>query len=450
MPLDLNFYNGQKVGNYTIESHLGNGSIGEVYLATDNANGESTAIKTLGKELYASLDLNKIKQQFKTEFRTASLCTHRNIISVYQYFEFNDLPCLVMEYINSMELKGYIESKQNILIDDVVLIAQQLLAAASHMHGLGIIHRDIKPSNVQLVDEKRIKLSDFGIAIIQSDGDKSNPNEFMSEQNGIDYQLRCGTLSYMSPEQLAKKPIDYHSDLYTIGLIIYELFLMTKEAAQANSKLNLDRLAPKGFEIRDEKSESLTETLIKWMPNEFYKTLVRALNPVAQNRFRSAKEFSQELNRSYRQYLVRNEVVLNEAVLTPYIKQHEVFKKSHGHNFADFKKISELLVSNLTLYNGPIGAAMVGHYLSSFDDNLHSFISFLAEKVPSSDRQNFIDSIVSDISNIFPQDIAQSLLEAKLNTVSEAAENLVSARPADYNPELKDKSYCSVGESTHA
>ena len=395
MNQEQNFYVGQRLGQFTVVRYLGSGSIGEVYLVKDQHSQQKFAIKTVCKKYLSKVDIKKLKQQLLHEYEIVHQCKHPGIISIKHYFEYNDLPCLVMDYLESWELKDYIERSKQFKLEDAILMGQQLLAAISYLHKRGIVHRDIKPGNIHVLSNKQIKLSDFGIAVNKLDRSLT-PVEKEIVVDPSSGGALFGTLAYMSPEQLHRKAIAPVSDLYSAALIIYEMIIQTQEARTHQDRSKA--MPPRGFELRELDQDILTEILSQWIPREFVHVMARALFKQPARRFQGAKELSQLLSRSYRRYLVRHETVKNESVLIPYMQKQSANRSINVEQMAQHNKVYNLIVSVLLKYVGPIASMMVGHYSKDFGERYVDFIKFLAQKIPESDRIDFTQQVLKQIN----------------------------------------------------
>ena len=205
-------------GEYTIVKKLGEGGMGAVYLARQNAIDQSVALKVLHAKAAES---DEIVQRFHREAKVISMLTHPNIVRVFIFGRTqDDLLYLVMEYVQGRELRARLEEQGTIEELLAIKIMKQTCSALAEAHDLGIIHRDLKPDNILLTEfrgEKNfVKILDFGIAKIKHpDG---QPDQKLT-QAGIVY----GTPEYLSPEQAQALDLDQRTDIYSLGCILYEL-----------------------------------------------------------------------------------------------------------------------------------------------------------------------------------------------------------------------------------
>ena len=206
--------NPEKLGKFIIEAELGKGSMGVVYKAVDPFINRTVALKTISRDLLADLksDLNltdTIIIRFKREAQAAGLLNHPNIVSVYEYGEDQNTAFIAMEFVQGRCLKEIFDQNERFDMNTIIKLMSQILGALAYSHKHGIVHRDIKPANIIIMSDGQVKITDFGIAHIES----SNLT-----QSG----MMLGTPHYMSPEQFMGQPVDGRSDLFSAGIIFYQ------------------------------------------------------------------------------------------------------------------------------------------------------------------------------------------------------------------------------------
>lgn len=200
-----------KYGRYKIVDRLGKGSVGEVYLAHDPHIDRKVALKVLHKEHLAS---KKIIKRFIKEAKAIGRLSHPSIVSVYDVGKDHGTIYIAMEYLEGRPLNEVLQSEK-FDIATTVDIGRQVAAALDYAHQKGIVHRDVKPSNMIITDNHQVKLTDFGIAHFE---DASITLQTCSGDI-------LGTPAYMSPEQVGGRDVDGRSDLYALGVILYELLV---------------------------------------------------------------------------------------------------------------------------------------------------------------------------------------------------------------------------------
>ena len=199
-----------KLGKYKIVRELGKGAMGIVYEGFDPFIERTVAIKTIPKSMVDSADAPDVFGRFRREAQIAGRLTHPNIISIYEYGEDDDMAFIAMEFILGKELKWYFDNEERFQIKDSVRIMLQILDALDYSHSRGVVHRDIKPANILMAENAQVKIADFGIARIES--------SHLTQVGDV-----LGTPNYMSPEQFMGLAADRRSDIYSAGVILYQL-----------------------------------------------------------------------------------------------------------------------------------------------------------------------------------------------------------------------------------
>src|SRR2546421_3614789 len=194
-------------GRYRIQRKLGAGGMADVYLAEDQELGRRVAIKILNGR-HANDD--QFIERFRREAKNAAALNHPNIVSIYDRGNAEDTYYIAMEFLDGRTLKELIVGRGAAPINVAIEYARQILSALRFAHRHGIVHRDIKPHNVLVDGEGRVKVTDFGIA-------RAGTSQ-MTETGSI-----VGTAQYLSPEQAKGAPVDQTSDLYSVGVVLYEL-----------------------------------------------------------------------------------------------------------------------------------------------------------------------------------------------------------------------------------
>jgi tRNA A-37 threonylcarbamoyl transferase component Bud32 len=200
----------ERLGKYEIQGALGKGAMGVVYKAFDPHIERTVAIKTVRKDLVDPDLAAQFMGRFKNEARAAGRLHHPNIVGVYEYGEDDKVAFIAMEYVDGTGLREYLNRKARFEFGQVVAITSQLLQALEFAHVRGVVHRDIKPANLILTSGGALKVADFGIARIDTT---------TLTMTG----MVMGTPSYMSPEQCQGKDSDHRSDLFSAGVVLYEL-----------------------------------------------------------------------------------------------------------------------------------------------------------------------------------------------------------------------------------
>ena len=200
----------QKIGKYDVQDVLGKGGMGSVYRGFDPVISRQVAIKAIAKASVGADDLKHIMQRFRHEAQAVGRLVHPRIVQIYDYGEDDAVAYIVMELVNGKTLAQHLQQEVSYEIREVGEIIRQLLDGLGHAHAAGVIHRDVKPSNILINNDGRIKISDFGIARIES-----------SQLTQVGDVL--GTPHYMAPEQFLGMDIGVEADLFSVGVIAYEL-----------------------------------------------------------------------------------------------------------------------------------------------------------------------------------------------------------------------------------
>jgi len=260
-------------GRYRILRRLGSGGMANVYLAEDEDLGRRVAIKILN-DRYAADEL--FNERFRREAKSAAALSHPNIVSIYDRGEADGRSYIAMEVIEGRSLKELILTSGALPISEAVEYAKRILNALRFAHRNGIIHRDIKPHNILLGAEERLKVTDFGIA-------RAGASQ-MTEAGSI-----MGTAQYLSPEQARGAPVTAASDLYSVGIVLYEMLTgktpFTGDSPIEIAMKHLNEAPRPPSELRPE------------IPPELDQIVLRALAKDPAERYQAAEEFSADLDR---------------------------------------------------------------------------------------------------------------------------------------------------------
>jgi beta-lactam-binding protein with PASTA domain/predicted Ser/Thr protein kinase len=260
-------------GRYKIVRKLGTGGMANVYLAEDQELGRRVAIKILDSRHAAD---DSFIERFRREAKNAAGLSHPNIVSIYDRGEAEGTYYIAMEYLSGRSLKELIVSRGPTPVRIAIDYTRQILAAIGHAHRHGIVHRDIKPHNVVVDSDGRLKVTDFGIA-------RSGASQ-MTEVGSI-----IGTAQYLSPEQAKGSPVDQRSDLYSVGIVLYEMLTgkvpFTGDTPLEIAMKHLSEVPVPPSEIRPELPETLDSVVL------------RALAKDEEDRYQNAEEMDDDLAR---------------------------------------------------------------------------------------------------------------------------------------------------------
>jgi serine/threonine-protein kinase len=198
------------LGRYEILKELGQGAMGTVYLGNDPNIDREVAIKTINYAEINAEELTEVKSRFFREAQAAGKLSHPNIVTIYDVGEDHDMAYIAMELLQGKDLTYFCNHNNQLPINRILQIITQVAEALGYAHNQDVVHRDIKPANIILMQNDQVKVADFGIARVVSTS---------KTQTGIIF----GSPGYMSPEQVAGKRVDGRSDLFSMGIVFYEL-----------------------------------------------------------------------------------------------------------------------------------------------------------------------------------------------------------------------------------
>ena len=250
---------------YEILSRIGEGGMAVVYSALDRRLDRKVAVKILRDELTED---EEFRERFLSESHAVAMLSHPNIVAVYDVSENNAIEFIVMELISGITLRQYIDKKGAIPWRDAVHFSRQIASALNHAHEKGVIHRDIKPRNIMILRDGTIKVSDFGIAALE--------NGVFSEGD-----LAIGSLNYSSPEQIRGEIPDPQSDIYSLGITMYEML--------AGRKPYKCRKPAEAIEAQKKGIVPITE-IVPDVPRRLEKIVFKAMNPDPEKRYASINE----------------------------------------------------------------------------------------------------------------------------------------------------------------
>ncbi|GAC1440593.1 MAG: Stk1 family PASTA domain-containing Ser/Thr kinase [Solirubrobacteraceae bacterium] len=258
-------------GRYSVISRIGTGGMADVYLAHDSQLGRRVAVKLLNARFAED---SGFVERFRREASSAASLSHPNVVSVFDRGEWNGTYYIAMEHLTGRSLKALVRESGALAPLAAIELTLQLLRAARFAHGRGVIHRDLKPQNAIVDDEGQLKVTDFGIA-------RAGTSE-ITETGSI-----MGTAQYLSPEQAQGRPVGERSDLYSIGIVLYELLTgsipFDGESAVTIALKQINEVPPP------------PSTLNRAVSPELDAIVMRALAKQPEDRFADAQEFIHEL-----------------------------------------------------------------------------------------------------------------------------------------------------------
>ncbi|HUQ76233.1 MAG TPA: serine/threonine-protein kinase [Burkholderiales bacterium] len=267
------------LGRYKIQGVLGKGAMGLVYDGLDPTLDRRVAIKTI---LTSNLDEATAKHysmRFQREVRAVARLNHPNIVQVYDFGAEGDLAYIVMEYIEGRELKDSFDKKELFDLGTTFRLMTELLGALDFAHEAGIIHRDVKPANVMIDAGGHAKLTDFGVARVE------DPDAATGESTRAGAVI--GTPSYMSPEQIQGQPIDRRTDIFSAGVLFYQL--LTGQKPFEGTQWALAKKI-----IQD---DPVWPSKVVQIPAMIDRVVARALAKAPEQRYQNARSFAADLKR---------------------------------------------------------------------------------------------------------------------------------------------------------
>lgn len=275
-------------GRYKILELIGKGGMGTVYRGLDPVLDRLVALKTIRLDFTLSgEEVSELKERLLREAKAAGKLSHPNIVTIYDVGEQEGLQYIAMEYLSGYTLESFIQKKKELNYRIVAKILMQVCAALNYAHQRGIVHRDIKPANIMLLEDFVVKVMDFGIARLQASSLTRN-------------DVTLGTPHYISPEQLEGKPADKRSDIFSLGVVIYELLTGEKpfkgESISSLMYAILNHTPP------------LPSALNEKTPLVFDRILSRALAKNPEERYQEAEEIEKTLREFISSFVVTRSI----------------------------------------------------------------------------------------------------------------------------------------------
>ncbi len=286
---------GQAIGPYQLLELLGRGGMGEVYLAHDPRLNRRVALKLLPT---AIVDDGERVRRFEQEARATSAISHPNVAHIYEIGEAQGRRYIAMEYVHGMTLRQALQ-RGPLEVCDALDIATQIAIALAAAHEAGVLHRDIKPENVVLRVDGYVKVLDFGLAkLVENRLYAGRPEATPLPSLHTEPELLMGTSDYMSPEQVRRQPVDERTDLWSLGVVLYEMLAGRRPFPRRESREVIVLI----LEREPEPIESVRDGL----PRALQEIVAKALRKRTKERFQSAREMVDELRRVRRPLVERS------------------------------------------------------------------------------------------------------------------------------------------------
>ena len=376
-------------GRYEIQEIVGVGGMSVVYKAYDNVDDRVVAVKILKDEFLTNDDFVR---RFKNESKAIALLSHPNIVKVYDVSFGEKLQYIVMEYVDGITLKEYIQKQGAITWNDALFFTTQILKALQHAHDKGIVHRDIKPQNIILLPNGNIKVADFGIA------------RFSRSETRTLTDTAIGSVHYISPEQAKGEFTDEKADIYSVGVVLYEMLAgkvpFEAESAVSVALMQLQNNAKRLTEINPDIPLGLEQICIHAMqkdPKDRYQSATEMLLDVEEviNNPKTVFDYSCFVDKSPTKYISDTDKVTAE---TPVINEKPIEKAVDTdedeveYYDPDHKKkvISAVLIGIIILVTATVllVMAITGSFKTS-TNTLDNFVGFSYDELISSNKYDY-------------------------------------------------------------
>lgn len=272
-----------KLGRYEVLEELGKGAMGVVYLARDPLIGRLVALKTFRLGFSANdQELEQFRSRFVREAQSAGILSHPNIVTIHDVVDEGPggMCFIAMEYVKGTNLKQLLQRPEPFSREFLVHVIAQIAEGLDYAHSRGVVHRDIKPANILITPEEQVKITDFGIARLES----SNLT--------LEGQL-LGTPNYMAPEQIQGREVDHRADIFSLGVVFYEMLTRRKPFQGENLTVVTHKIVYEPF--------TPPEQIVRDLPPVFGEVLRRCLEKDPNRRFARASEIAKILRRSLEQ-----------------------------------------------------------------------------------------------------------------------------------------------------
>ena len=376
-------------GRYEIQEIVGVGGMSVVYKAYDNVDDRVVAVKILKDEFLTNDDFVR---RFKNESKAIALLSHPNIVKVYDVSFGEKLQYIVMEYVDGITLKEYIQTQGAITWNDALFFTTQILKALQHAHDKGIVHRDIKPQNIILLPNGNIKVADFGIA------------RFSRSETRTLTDTAIGSVHYISPEQAKGEFTDEKADIYSVGVVLYEMLAgkvpFEAESAVSVALMQLQNNAKRLTEINPDIPLGLEQICIHAMekdPKDRYQSATEMLLDVEEviNNPKTVFDYSCFVDKSPTKYISNTDKITAE---TPVINEKPIEKAVDSdedeveYYDPDHKKkvVSAVLIGIIILVTAAVllVMAITGSFKTS-TNTLDNFVGFSYDELISSNKYDY-------------------------------------------------------------
>jgi len=338
--------------------------MGVVYKARDSQIERIVALKVLNDHLREGEYGKDLEIRFVQEAKAAARCLHPNIVTIFDFGN-DEYPYIAMEYVEGIELYALLKSDTYITLPSATDITIQVLKALGHAHEKGVVHRDIKPANIILLENGNVKVSDFGVARLDT-----------SDLTGSGFMV--GTPNYMSPEGLLGQQVDPRSDLYSVGVLFFELLSRTRPSREKGLDASLDMLS----EVKHLSPQNI---------RSIRPILHRALQQESSARYQSVAEFIADL-----ESIDDMDLTLATTVHYPRPDNYQTNVQAAVGNYSSSQWSEDLLSSleqSLTRHIGPVAKLLIKKDSKSAN-SIEELVAKLMSHIPNEDeRSQFIKSM---------------------------------------------------------
>lgn len=368
-------------GRYEIQEIIGVGGMSVVYKAYDNVDDRIVAVKILKDEFLTN---DEFVRRFKNESKAIALLSHPNIVKVYDVSFGEKLQYIVMEYVDGITLKEYIQKQNSITWNDALLFTTQILKALQHAHDRGIVHRDVKPQNIILLSNGSIKVADFGIARFSRSDTKTLTD------------TAIGSVHYISPEQAKGEFTDEKADIYSVGVVLYEMLAgkvpFDADNAVSVALMQLQEDAKRLTEINPDIPLGLEQICVHAMqkdPNDRYQTATEMLLDIEEvmKNPNTTFDYSYFVDKQPTKYVINAQ---DSKDLTPDEDDEEEYIDEYYDPNHKKKVITAVVVGVIVLIAAVVLLIMSltgGSFKSTH--SLESFVGMSYDEIQSSDEYDY-------------------------------------------------------------
>ena len=311
---------GRKIGQYKILAELGVGGMAVVYKAVQESLNRLVAVKELKNDIAGD---ESVVERFEREALSIAGLTHHNIVHMYDYMERYGSRYMVMEFVEGIDLSELLMRVDRLPSDITAIIALQVAKALEYAHYRGVVHRDIKPSNIMLSKQGEVKLMDFGIARHEQMGDLTLPGTAL------------GTPSYMSPEQIMAQRVDNRSDIFSFGIVFYQMLTGVKPFVEDEDTSVMQKILI-GKYTRPRKHYSDIPRIIQ-------RIVKRCIQPNPDRRYQETEHLRQDLERYCSRYISVNYA----GRLVLFLRNRDIISNSEAETFVRPEMLDDLLMADI-------------------------------------------------------------------------------------------------------